>query len=402
MKILWLKNNLLHPLDSGGKIRTYNLLHRIKDKHEIHYAAFTDEKGDEEYISKAEEYCHRLFYASPPDIPRKNTIGYYLKVLMGYFNKYPFTVSAYRSDEFRVLVTKLAGENNYDLLIADFLTMCMNIPDELSIPKVHFSHNVEAMIWKRHVENEANPVKKIVFSRERNRVEKFEREIIRSYPLTIAVSKNDRDYFSEVYGADNVSFITTGVDTEYFKPDSTKELQNRILFLGSMDWMPNIDAAKYFAEIIFPLIKKEIVDAEFYIVGRNPSDSIKKLGEEDRNIIVTGTVPDVRPFVQSATCAVVPIRIGGGTRLKIYEMMSMAKAVVSTTIGAEGLLYNAGENIIIEDNPENYSNAVVRLLKDEPHRSSVGEKARELVLANCSWSSVTDKFVNLISGLCER
>ena len=335
-------------------------------------------------------------------MPPKNTMGYYLKVLLGYLDKNPFTVSSYRSGDFVKLVSRLASENEYDLLVADFLTMCLNIPGDLNIPRVHFSHNVEAMIWKRHVENETNPVKRIVFSRERDRVENFERDIIRSYPLTIAVSENDRDYFSRKYGANNVESISTGVDIEYFKPDAGKELQNRILFLGSMDWMPNIDAVTYFVESIFPLIKQEISNAELYIVGRNPSDSIKRLGEKDRNIVITGTVPDVRPYVHAASCTVVPIRIGGGTRIKIYEMMSMAKAVVSTTIGAEGLEYNKGQDIIIKDDPEDFSRAVVKLLQDEGYRSSIGERAREFVLANCTWSSVTDNFISLLSGLCER
>jgi len=191
------------------------------------------------------------------------------------------------------------------------------------------------------------------------------------------------------------------VDTDYFNPNGNNESPNSILFLGSMDWMPNIDAVLYFAERIFPLIRQEIDNAELIIVGKNPVDSIKRLGQTNQNIIVTGTVSDTRPYIRSASCAVVPIRIGGGTRIKIYELMSMAKAVVATTIGAEGLSYKDGENIIIEDNPENFSQALVKLLRDKHYRFSIGEKAREHVIANCSWNKVTDKFVNLLSELNE-
>ena len=402
MKILWLKSNLLHPLDSGGKIRTYNVLRGIREKHEIDYATFAEDMKDREYILKSEEYCHNLFHVSPPSLPEKNSLNYYFEVLKtSLLNRYPFTIYSYRSREFKELISKLAVENNYDLLIADFLTMCLNIPEGLKIPRVHFSHNVEAKIWKRLAKTETNLVKKMVFAREGRRIEKFEGGVIRSYPLTIAVSIDDRDHFLNIYGGNNIDYITTGVDTDYFNPNGNNENPNSILFLGSMDWMPNIDAVLYFAEKIFPLIRQEIDNAELIIVGKNPVDSIKRLGETNQNIIVTGTVSDTRPYIRSASCTVVPIRIGGGTRIKIYELMSMAKAVVATTIGAEGLSYKDGENIIIEDDPENFSQAVVKLLRDEHYRFSIGEKAREHVIANCSWNKVTDKFINLLSELNE-
>ena len=402
MKILWLKNNLLHPLDSGGKIRTYQMLRKVREKHEIHFAAFADENRDADAIRDAREYCHRLFTVAPPPIPGKNSPGYYARVLRALFDRRPFTVSSYESPRMRELVARLVAENAYDLLVADFLTMCLNIPKSLPIPVVHFSHNVEAMIWRRHVENERNPFKRVVFMRERDRVERFEREVIGTYAFTIAVSEKDCEYFRRVYGASRVGSIRTGVDTEFYAPRGAAETAGSILFLGSMDWMPNVDAVQYFVRNIYPFVKSEIPDASLSVVGRSPDASVTALGDGDPSIVVTGTVPDTRVYVDRSAVAVVPMRIGGGTRIKIYEMMAMAKTVVSTSIGAEGLHYADGENILIADEPREFAKLVIKALREKEWRASIGVNARDFVASRCSWEAVAEQFVGLLAHLKER
>lgn len=402
MKILWLKNNLLHPLDSGGKIRTYQMLRKIREQHEIHFAAFADEKRDVDSMRSAGEYCHRLFTVEPPRISDKNSLGYYAKVLGTLFDRYPFTVSSYRSPRMRDLVARLVADNGYDLLVADFLAMCLNVPKPFAVPVVHFSHNVEAMIWKRHVENERNPLKRIVFGRESARVERFEREVINEYAFTIAVSEADYEHFRCIYGGSRVGYIGTGVDTEFYVPQGGAEEAGSILFLGSMDWMPNIDAVHYFVRNIYPLVKRDLPSAKLFVVGRDPEASVVALGDADPSIVVTGTVPDTRSFVNLAAVAVVPIRIGGGTRIKIYEMMAMAKTIVSTPIGAEGLSYTDGENILIADKPHEFARLVVKALREEKWRASIGTNARNFVASRCSWDAVAGQFVDLLAHSKER
>jgi sugar transferase (PEP-CTERM/EpsH1 system associated) len=402
MRVLWLKNNLLHPLDSGGKIRTYQMLRRIKEIHEIHFAAFDDGARDTGAAGRAGEYCHRLFTVDPPPTPAKGSPAYYAKVLGGFFDRYPFTVSSYRSPKMRDLVARLVSENHYDRLVADFLTMCLNIPMPLDLPVVHFSHNVEAMIWRRHVRNERNPFKRIVFARERERVERFEREVIKTYALTVAVSEADCDYFRRTYGGRRVEYIWTGVDTDFYAPQGGAEVPDSIVFLGSMDWMPNVDAVQHFVRSVYPLIKREVPGATLSVVGRSPGSSLSALAEADPSIVVTGTVPDTRPFVDRACVAVVPIRIGGGTRIKIYEMMAMAKAVVSTSIGAEGLHYANGENILIADEPREFARLTVKALREADWRASIGVNARSFVASRCSWEAVARQFMELLVSAQER
>jgi polysaccharide biosynthesis protein PslH len=397
VKILWIKNGLLHPLDSGGKLRTYHMLARIRGAHEVTYVTYADPAADADALSRASEYCTRVECVPPPRGPAKGGLGYYAKVLGSLGSRYPFTVESYASGAMRDLVARVAAAEAPDILVADFLTMCLNIPDDLRVPKVHFSHNVEATIWARHARHELNPVKRLVFERERARMASFERFIANAYDFTITVSKNDYDHFAGTYGASRLGFISTGVDTDYYAPVPGTVEQGGIVFLGSMDWMPNIDGVRWFVERVYPLIRRDVPGASLTIVGRDPAPSIKKLAEHDRSIRVTGTVPDTRPFVARASCAVVPIRVAGGTRIKIYEMMAMGKPVVSTTIGAEGLEYTAGENILIEDDPARFAAAVKRLLSDAGAREAIGARAREFVVARCSWDSVTEAFMALLA-----
>lgn len=396
MKILWLKNNLLHPLDSGGKIRTYNMLGRLMKINTIDYVAYADNTLDRSAISRAQEYCNRIHPIRKDPGPSKESLAYYFKILATLGRRYPFTVTSYYSGRMRNKIRELLATGSYDILVADFLQICLNVMEPIDTPKVHFSHNVESMIWRRLKETTHNPLKQLVFERERSRMYEFEKEVLDRFDFTVAVSKNDYDFFRESYGARKIGYIPTGVDNEYFKPGGDETTSNTILFLGSMDWMPNIDAIHYFVRSIYPLIKAEIPEARLNVVGRSPIESVRKLADEDPSIRVTGTVADTRPFISRAACAVVPIRVGGGTRIKIYEMMAMEKPVISTTVGAEGLSYTNGENILIADDDKRFSEHVIRLLRNDMERINIGRRAREFVSEHCSWDAVTAKFQDLL------
>jgi sugar transferase (PEP-CTERM/EpsH1 system associated) len=402
MNILWIKSNLLHPLDSGGKLRTYNMLRNIRKNHSVHYIAFADPERDSENISLADEYCTEISHRRYPEMPKKHSPGYYARIILSLADKHPFTVTSYRSAEMMELISDTIARGSYDVIVADFPTMCLNIPENAGVPLVHFSHNVEAMIWERLASCERNPLKKLVFRRERARIERFERWIVNGYDRTISVSKKDYEYFSNVYGGTKLDYVSTGVDTEYFSPGEAAEEPGSIIFLGSMDWMPNADAVEYFTDRVYPLIKSEVPGARLYIVGRNPLDEVRRLADRDSSITVTGTVPDTRPYIARAACAVVPLRIGGGTRIKIYEMMSAGKAVVSTTIGAEGLDYVDGENIIIADGADEFARSVIGILGDRERREAIGRSARSFVVENCSWESVSGQFIGYLEKVTEE
>jgi glycosyltransferase involved in cell wall biosynthesis len=187
--------------------------------------------------------------------------------------------------------------------------------------------------------------------------------------------------------------VPTGVDTRFFRPSGNEHCDpHNIVFTGSMDWLPNEDAISYFIEQIMPRIKQAIPDATLTVVGRNPYRSLLELAKRDASIIVTGRVDDVRPYMERAAAYVVPLRIGGGTRLKIYEAMAMEKAIVSTSIGAEGLPVKDGAELLLADTAEKFAKAVVGVLRDKQTARALGARAATTVREQFGWEKVAERF----------
>jgi Glycosyltransferase len=255
---------------------------------------------------------------------------------------------------------------------------------------------VEAMIWKRHYEIQTNPVKKAYLYGQWQKMKRFEREMCRRFDSVIAVSADDRELMKREYGAEAVYDVPTGVDTDFFRStDSAKSSSHNMVFTGSMDWLPNDDAIRYFMREIMPLIKQKMPDATLTVVGRNPTPALVELGKRDPSLIITGRVDDVRPYIESSAAYIVPLRIGGGTRLKIFEAMAMEKAVVSTTVGAEGLQLTDGVELLLADEPDAFADAVVSVLNDRSYASELGQRAASIVRKNYGWRQVTDSFVSI-------
>ena len=221
----------------------------------------------------------------------------------------------------------------------------------------------------------------------------------RKFKAVIAVSAEDRDRMQREYGVDAIFDVPTGVDTEFFRPSGrAKPAANNLVFTGSMDWLPNEDAIRYFVDEILPIVKHKVPDVTLTVVGRNPSASLVQLGEKNPSIVVTGRVDDVRPYIDQAAVYIVPLRIGGGTRLKIYEAMAMEKPIVSTTIGAEGLPLSNGIELLLADKPESFANSVVQLLHEPEVANRIGACAAATVRQRFSWNQVASRF----SDVCQE
>ena len=219
---------------------------------------------------------------------------------------------------------------------------------------------------------------------------RFEERTLARFDGVLAVSDADRETLHALYpGAirQPVHVVPTGVDTEFFSPAPSEPGSRNLVFTGSMDWLPNEDAMNYFCRDILPLVRAEQPDVTLSIVGRTPTPAVKRLAEVP-GVTVTGRVDDVRPYMKAAAVYVVPLRIGGGTRLKIFEAMSMAKAVVSTTVGAEGLPVTSGGNAMLADQPASFARAIVELLRDVDRRAALESAARALVVEHYDWSAV--------------
>jgi sugar transferase (PEP-CTERM/EpsH1 system associated) len=387
MRILWVKSDFLHPTTRGGQIRTLEMLRRLHARHEVDYIAL-DDGSQPEGPARAHEYSRRHF-AIPHRVRDKRSAGFAMELAAGLFDPLPVAVSRYRSYAMRRRIAALDAEVRYDSIVCDFPVVAPNIP---SLDRaVLFQHNVEAMIWRRHAANGATPAHRWYFERQARKMEEFERRTCRSVRGVIAVSAADARQMERDYGIDHVADVPTGVDVAFFTPPPAPEPKTDLVFLGSMDWMPNADGAEWFVSRVLPLIRATRPDCTLALAGRKPAPSVARLASI-RGVTVTGEVPDVRPWLHGAKISIVPLRIGGGTRLKIYESMAAGVPVVSTTIGAEGLDARDGETLRLADEPEAFAAACVDLLNRESERTRLSAAARQMVANRYSWEAAAAAF----------
>ncbi len=388
MKILWVNTGFLHPTTRGGQIRTLETLKQLHGRHEIHYAGLAD-PSEPEGPARSAEYCSHVravpFRPSP-----KNSLRFALQVGGGLFSNVPVTLARFHSREMKDLVERLIRAERFDAVVCDFLASAINFPSLQGA--VLFQHNVETMIWRRLAANARDPVRRGYLRLQAARMFRYERDACRVAESVVAVSEADAELMRSMFGVASVTSVPTGVDTGYFTRPVSPEFKAHLVFLGSMDWMPNIDGVQWFTGEVLPLIRKEKPDCTFAIVGRAPPKAILELANGDPLTRVTGTVPDVRPWLWGARVSVVPLRVGGGTRLKIYEAMAAGAPVVSTAVGAEGLTVHPPRDIRIADSPAAFADECLRLLNDAGERQAVSAAALDLVRTRFSWASVAQQF----------
>src|ERR1700752_1844324 len=272
------------------------MLKELKREHHVTYLTLDDGTATADERAKAIEYCDELV-CIPQRRREKFTPGFYFELLLNLVSPRPYAIKKYESAAMLREITELERKNSFDLLVCDFLAPAGNVPQTLHTPAVLFQHNVEAMIWKRHYEVQTNPIKKAYLYGQWQKMRRFEKEMCGRFDCVIAVSADDRDQMKREYGAETVFDVPTGVDTEFFRPSGSIEASKHgIVFTGSMDWLPNEDAIRYFMREIMPLIKKKVPDATLTVVGRNPPSSLVDLSKEDRSLVITGRVDDVRPY----------------------------------------------------------------------------------------------------------
>jgi polysaccharide biosynthesis protein PslH len=398
MKILWLKTELLHPVDKGGKIRSYNMLKELKRNCHVTYLTLDDGTAGTDAPELASEYCDELVTIPHPR-REKFTTGFYVDLMFNLASSLPYAIKKYESPGMRREIAKRVAGASFDVLVCDFLAPAVNVSPRVACPSVLFQHNVEAMIWKRHYEVQKNAAKKVYLYRQWQKMRAFEAKMCPQFDCVVAVSREDREQMQHEYGVEAIYDVPTGVDTAFFRPSGERKLKpENLVFTGSMDWLPNEDAIRYFTEQILPLIRQAVPGVTLTVVGRDPFPGLVELSKRDPSVVVTGRVDDVRPYMEEAAVYIVPLRIGGGTRLKIYEAMAMEKPIVSTSIGAEGLPVANGEEIFLADTPESFADAVVGLLRQKDRATEIGKRAAVKVREQFGWDTVADSF----AAICER
>jgi glycosyltransferase involved in cell wall biosynthesis len=393
MRILWVKMGGLWPSNTGGRVRSLQIISELSRRHQVTVVTTHGSGDDPGGLRRRLPNCERVV-SIPYTVPKRGDREFPLAVARSWLSPYPVDLWKWRVDQVRQQVDQLIAGGGVDVCVADFLFAAANVPLGGPVPVVMFEHNVEYMIWKRLSAIEPSPLRRALFEVEWRKLRAREGAACAGSDLTVAVSEPDRRILAELAPNARTASIPTGVDTTYFSPIVGHEQPSRLVFTGSMDWHPNEDAVLHFADSMLPLIRQQISDVSLAVVGRRPTERLRQAGAK-HGILVTGTVDDVRPYIAEASVYVVPLRAGGGTRLKIFEALAMGKAVVSTTVGAEGLALTSGREYVAADDPRAFAGAVVSLLRDSRRRRALGQAGRRLVEERYSWAQVAGEFESL-------
>jgi len=390
VKILWVKPGKLLPLHTGGQLRTYNILRQLSATQELTYLSFYGGQRDEAYerdivsqiAGTVVKHTRALTEAKPGDYLRR------------FPSRAPYAVTKFTAPEVQSLLAEWIPQHRFDVAVCDFLCTVLNFPKDLATPTALFQHNVETVLWKRKAELEVKWIDRLIAKVEYARMRRFEPAQVRRFHHVIAVSEQDRQAMRSMCDLSHISVVPTGVDLSKYQydPDLAPE-DPLVIFTGSMDWEANIDGVEYFCRDIWPRVLTRVPEARFRIVGRDPHPRVRRVASE--SVEVTGTVPSIIDHMRQAAVLVVPLRIGGGTRIKIYEGMAMGKATVSTSVGAEGLDVQHGRDVLLGDDPVSFADAIVNLLRDGNLRRKFGGAAAATA-RQYDWSVIAARFVEVL------
>ena len=390
MRILWLKVGGLWPPHTGGRLRTLHIISELAKTHRVTVMTTHGPADDPDGLSARLEHCERVTsfcHAAP-----KHTSAGFVRALAGsWLSPLPVDLWKWQVPALREAAERMVSAGQVDLCVGDFLYTTPNVPFGGPVPVVFFDHNVEHVIWKRLSQVERRPWRRALLEMEWRKVRRAEARACARARLTIAVSEIDRALLAQLAPGAAICSIPTGVDTALFVPNGSRSGSASLVFVGSMDWYPNEDGILHFIEATLPGIRRRVPAASLTVVGRDPSPRLRSAAA-DAGVRVTGTVEDVRPYLSEADVVVVPLRVGGGTRLKIFEALAMGKPVVATGVGAEGLPLVSGTHYLRRDEPDEFASAVASLLEDPDRRRALGGAGRRLVEEKFAWPQVAREF----------
>ena len=386
MHLLFLSFAFPLPANNGHRMRTWSILEALAaEGHEVTLLTFGQPREADGYDIALRKVCREieivpLVLESPSSTPN------HLGRLVGLFFAQPYAVRRFASSEMQARIRKFLARGSFDAVLCDTVYSAVNLSDT-HVPVILNCHNVEHVILERYVALERNPVKWLYAWSEIRKLRKWEKGNCRRTAIGMACSENDRQLLSSLCPGLCAMVVPNVVDFDRYAPREDDN-PSTILFQGAMDWFPNRDAVTFFVARMLPVIKQSVPHIRFVVAGRNPPPAFVSKFAGVSGIEFTGNVPDMRTEIAKAAVCIVPLRIGSGTRLKILEAAAMAKPVVSTRIGAEGLNFADGEEIVLADEPRVFARAIVDLLADPARRWTIGLAARRRVEAQYSMSAL--------------
>jgi sugar transferase (PEP-CTERM/EpsH1 system associated) len=397
MRLLFLTPQFPYPPHKGTTLRNYNLIAGLAPRHEIDLLSFADSLPT---ATPLDRLCRRI--ATVPIPQRLN----WRRARDTVLSPWPDMGLRLWSSEFQQRLTTWLSDSAYDVLQVEGLELAryaLSLPPRAdgggSRPLVVFDdHNAEYLLQKRLAEAEIAArgwnAGSVYSSIQWRKLRNFERQVCRQSDRVVCVSEADAIALHQIDPNLKAHVIPNGVDTDFYRRDRVTPLDlppHSLVFTGTMDFRPNVDAMLWFAQEVLPLIKPQVPDVRVFIVGQQPHKRLDVL-RADPAVTITGSVDDTRPYLAAASVTIVPLRTGGGTRLKLLEALSLQAPIVSTTLGAEGFEVTSGQHLLLADSAADFARSIVDLIADRARAQSLGEAGRSFAVQRYDWRNIVPRF----------
>lgn len=394
MRILFLTPRLPFPPVGGDKLRVFNFIKHLSRNHKIALISFIADPDEANYLI---EYASLLERVKTVLLSKEKS---YSNACRGILSPKPFQIHYYYLKKMRQLIFQEIESGKYDLVFVHLIRMAEYVKDLRGVPRILDLTDAISLNYERSVRYRRD-VFYLVNLIEKEKVRRYETEIISHFEKNLLISPVDKNYLSRYTDNQNIEIVPNGVDIDYFQfYDGVFDL-NRVVFLGNMRTFPNSDAVEYFCKEILPLIRKELPKVKFHIIGSEPSKVVRKLASEPE-VVVTGYVKDVRPFLRKAAVSVCPMRVGAGIQNKILESMAIGTPVVSTPEGVEGIEVNPGQEILVSNSSSDFAQKVTELIQNRALRRSISLNARRLVEKKYTWEITLNQLEHIITEVVGR
>lgn len=395
LKILFLTNRCPYPIKDGQTRRTYNILKGLALRHEVHLLSLYESPDEAscENVKHLKGFCERVEMLPAPS--KNLSFTMLTRLLRSLFSIDPYTVWRHYSREYASQVQVWGNSTSYDVVHCDILPLVYSVRGLKESFRTLTDHDVSYVKTKRLATQARNPALKVFLYFEALKLKWLESRIFSKLELGIVVSELDRQHLKRLCPGGRFTVVENGVDVRTFIPDPDAVEPNALAWLGGFHHSPNCEAVKFFVEAIYPSIKQQMAEVRLYVVGGGVPDWLKKMTKGDSSIILTGYVDDPLPYIQQAAVFVAPILSGGGTKLKVLEAMAVGKAIVSTSIGVEGIDGNDQEHFMVADDPSVFADRAVSLLRDPVLRESIGANARRRAMEQYDWETIQEAISKL-------
>ncbi|MBF0588200.1 MAG: glycosyltransferase [Magnetococcales bacterium] len=389
-RVLFISPRFLFPTDTGGQIRTAQVLRHAHGRWlDITLLSPATLQQQQEHAGDLSTICSRLIpYRTRWQHSTMRALGRAMSLL----SAWPVSVASDRASHLKQCLRRLMQEGRWQAVVYDFTHMAINYdPPPKGVPALLFTHNVEQEIFKRRAEVARGRFSEMLWRNQYRKMQRFEDSVLGCFETILAVSERDAAFFQRLAPERTIRVIPTGVDTDQiaYQPPGSEPVA---VFVGSMDAHQNIEGVGWFLEEIWPLVKQRTPEAQLRVIGRYPPEGFRQRYAADSSVTFTGWVED--PALESRVGAlfIVPLRVGGGTRIKIYEAMAMGLPVVSTQVGAEGLALKPGKHYLQGNDPEAFSQRISILFEDRNRTLALSREARTLVERKFGWRHAARAF----------